>query len=358
MKRNRKILLGVAGLVVLAGMATVAGQRQIGELLVERTIDRSVAAAQDAKFDDGIHVFLCGTGSPLPDADRAGPCIGVLAGNDAFVFDSGSGSTRKLLRMGFPADRMRAVFLTHLHSDHIDGLGELLLQAWMAGGRNQPLPVYGPQGTEQVVAGFDQAYAIDKGFRVAHHGPQVARPDGFGGKAMILPVPLSSAPAWNEGGVSITVIKVNHAPVAPAFGYRIDYKGRSVSISGDTIYSQEFTDASRGVDVMFHEALNPKMVGQLGAALDRHGRKDAAKIMHDIPGYHASPEDAARSANGAQAKALVYYHLVPSIPPGFLEAAFIGDAPGIFGGDIRVGRDGLIVELPAGSTQTDYRQAF
>lgn len=358
MNRTRKILLGLAGLAILTGGVFALARKPIGEALVSRTIERSVAAAQDARFDDGIHVFLCGTGSPLPDPDRAGPCIGVLAGNDAFVFDSGSGSTRKLLRMGFPADRMRAVFLTHLHSDHIDGLGELLLQAWIAGGRNQPLPVYGPQGTEQVVAGFDQAYAIDKGFRVAHHGPQVARPDGFGGRAMILPVPLTSAPAWNANGVRITVIKVNHAPVAPAFGYRVDYKGRSVSISGDTVYSEEFTAASKGVDVMFHEALNARMIGELGNALEAHGRKDQAKIMRDIPGYHASPEDAARSAQGAQAKALVFYHLVPSLPAGYLDSAFAGEAPDIFDGNIRVGSDGLVVELPAGGTDTRYRQAF
>lgn len=354
----RKILWGVLALVVVAALVLWFARRPIGEMLVERTIEANVGGDPAAKLGDGLHVFMCGTGSPLPDADRAGPCIGVVAGKDAFVFDAGSGSVRKLMRMGFPADRMKAAFLTHLHSDHIDGLGELLLQAWIAGGRNAPLPVYGPQGTEQVVAGFSQAYAIDEGFRIAHHGPQVARSSGFGGAAQILPVPLASATAWEGDGVRITVIKVNHAPVAPAFGYRIDYKGRSISISGDTTYTQEFTGASKGVDVMFHEALNPQFVGEMGAAMERRGRKDAAKIMHDIPGYHASPEDAARSAQGAGAKVLVLYHLVPGPPLRYLNAAFLGDAPDKFDGPIKVGRDGMLVSLPANGEEIKFEQVL
>lgn len=358
MTGKRKAAWIVLTLVIAAGLIGWLGRKPIGERLVARVIESNVGADQAAKLGDGLHVFLCGTGSPMPDADRAGPCIGVLAGNDAFVFDSGSGSARKLLRMGFPAEKMKAVFLTHLHSDHIDGLSELLLQSWIAGARSTPLPVYGPQGTQQVIAGFGQAYAIDKGFRVAHHGAQVANPGGYGGAAMILPVPLSSATAWEANGVRITVIKVNHTPVAPAFGYRIDYKGRSVSVSGDTIYSQDFTAASKGVDVMFHEAINKAMVGQMGDTLDRRGRRGAAKIMRDIQGYHATPEDAARSAQAADAKALVLYHLVPGPPSSYFDAAFMGDAPDLFDGEISVARDGMIVSLPAGKTSTDYSQGL
>lgn len=358
MSRTRKVVLVLLGLAV--GFAAIGwfARGPIGEQLVARVIEANVGADPAAQLGDGLHVYMCGTGSPLPDADRAGPCIGVLAGNDAFVFDSGSGSVRKLLRMGFPADRMRAAFLTHLHSDHIDGLGELMLQAWIAGSRSTPLPVYGPQGTEKVLAGFAQAYGIDEGFRVAHHGTKVANPAGYGGAAMILPVPLTSAVAYEANGVRISVIKVNHAPVAPAFGYRIDYKGRSVSISGDTIYSQEFTGASKGVDVMLHEAMNKDMVAEMGAAMDRHGRTATARIMRDIQGYHATPADAARSAQGAGAKALVLYHLVPGPPSRYFDAAFLGDAPSQFGGEIKVGRDGLIVSLLAGSTDIRYRNAF
>ena len=112
------------------------------------------------QLGDGLHAYVCGSGSPMPDADRAGPCIAVLAGNQAFVFDAGSGAIRKLLRMGFPIDKLQAGFLTHLHSDHIDGLGELLLQAWVGGSRGAPLPVFGPAGTAQVLDGLQEGERV------------------------------------------------------------------------------------------------------------------------------------------------------------------------------------------------------
>jgi len=147
--------------------------------------------------------------------------------------------------------------------------------------------------------------------------------------------------------VKITVIRVDHSPISPAYGYRIDYKERSIAISGDTIYSRGFVAAAKGTDVMFHEALNPRMVRQLRAKLAERGRKDSARIIGDIPGYHASPADAARAAKVAGAKALILYHVVPSIPAGPMEGLFLGDAASRYDGILKVGSDGLLVSLPA-----------
>jgi ribonuclease Z len=327
-------------------------------MLASRVISENAGVDRADELEDGLHVYLCGTGSPLPDPDRAGPCLGVLAGNDAFIFDAGSGSVRKLLRMDFPADKLRAIFLTHLHSDHIDGLGEMLLQVWMAGGRSEPIPVYGPLGTEDVIAGLMQAYGPDKAMRIAHHGPQVALPGGFGAAAHILPAPLDVAPVWTAGRVRIAAIKVNHPPVVDAFGYRVDYRGRAVSISGDTTATPVFTGASRGVDVMLHEALSPWMVGELGKSFTAHGRSNPAQIMRDIPGYHSSPEDAAKAAQGAGARALVLYHLIPGPPNRYLDEAFLADAPRQFDGPITVGRDGDIISLPGASKQIRWRERW
>jgi ribonuclease Z len=360
MTRKRKIGLTFAGLLLIVGLVALASRTAIAEWLFARTVAQNVGVDQAAKLPDGIHVYVCGSGSPLPDADRAGPCLGVLAGNDAFIFDAGSGSIRKLGRMGFPMERLRAAFLTHLHSDHIDGMGELLLQAWIAGGRATPLPVIGPQGTDKLVAGLMQAYELDKGYRVAHHGPNVARPEGFGGSAQI--IALDGSPGKTEGlafqgkGLTIKVFTVKHDPVKPAYGYRIDYNGRSVVISGDTVYSDNLVAQAKGADLLFHEALNAQMVAQIRDALDANGRRDAAKIMADIPGYHASPVDAARAAKDAGVKALVYYHLVPAVPPGLMERAWLGRSHEVFTGDLRVSRDGMFVSLPAGSTAINFKQ--
>lgn len=349
-----------ATVVVIIGVLVLFGRDWLAERAFQRALDANVGIDQSAALPDGLHAYVCGSGSPMPDADRAGPCIAVLAGNQAFVFDAGSGAIRKLLRMGFPIDKLQAGFLTHLHSDHIDGLGELLLQAWVGGSRGAPLPVFGPAGTAQVLDGLMRAYEIDKGYRVAHHGPATARPSGFGGSAQVLALPdgTDSMTAYDRGGVRITVIRVDHKPVAPAFAYRIDYKGRSLAISGDTVFSPAFNTASKGVDVMFHEALNKDMVAALGAKLAERGRTDAAKIMADIPDYHASPADAARAAQAAGAKALVLYHLVPPVPVRLIERKFLGDAPDAFDGDLRLAHDGMMVSLPAGKKSIDYTNVF
>ena len=125
---KRKLAWTLAVIALAMGLTLHFGRTWIAQRLFDRALDQTVGVDQSAKLADGIHVYICGSGSPMPDAARAGPCIGVLAGQQAFVFDTGSGSIRKLGRMGFSMPKLQAAFLTHLHSDHIDGLGELLLQ--------------------------------------------------------------------------------------------------------------------------------------------------------------------------------------------------------------------------------------
>lgn len=357
---KRKLLLTAGVLILAATGIALFGRGWLAERAFQSALDKSVGVDQTAAFADGLHLYVCGSGSPMPDANRAGPCLAVLAGQQAFVFDAGSGSIRKLQRMGFPMPRLQAAFLTHLHSDHIDGLGELLLQAWVAGGRSAPLPVYGPAGTDKVIGGLRSAYEIDEGYRVAHHGPKVVHPGGFGGAAQIITLAdgADSQVIYDQGGVKITVIRVNHAPIAPAYGYRIDYKGRSIALSGDTIYSPSFTAAAKGADLMLHEALNKKMVAALGEKLGERGQAANAQIMKDIQNYHASPEDAARSAREAGVQALVLYHLVPAPPVRLIEPMFLGDAPKVFSGTLRLAEDGMLIHLPASSKALEFTSAF
>ena len=353
--------LGIALAIVLAVAALIAlfGRGWLAETAFTAALG-AVGKDPTRDYDDGLHLYVCGSGSPMPDTQRAGPCLAVLAGQQGFVFDAGSGSIRKLQRMGFPMPRLQAAFLTHLHSDHIDGLGELLLQAWVAGGRATPLPVYGPAGTDQLLAGLRSAYQIDQGFRIAHHGPSVVQPGGFGGTARLIALPDGEDRliVHDQGGVRITAIRVNHAPIAPAFGYRIDYRGRSIALSGDTVYSPSFTAAARGADLMLHEALNKRMIAALGQQLAARGQARNAQIMHDIQNYHASPEDAARSAREAGVRALVLYHLVPAPPARLIEPLFLGDAPRQYSGPLKLAQDGMLIHLPAGSTAVEFDSAM
>ena len=348
MGRKIAIALGVAVVAVL--LVYLLAQRQIGERLFDRAVEANAGVDRVAAWPDGLHAYVCGSGSPLPDAQRAGPCIAVIAGQRAFIFDAGSGAIRKLQPLAFPMDRLDAAFLTHLHSDHIDGLGELMLQAWIAGQRDTPLPIYGPEGTDRVVAGFAQAYAPDRGYRIAHHGPEVARPKGFGGEARIVDLAAedpAGTPVYQAEGVTIRALEVDHFPVDHALAYRIDYGGRAIVISGDTKRSAALIRFAEGADILFHEALNPRMVGKIGAALGARGNRAGAKIMADIPDYHTTPAEAAALAQEAGVEALVLYHLVPAPPAAIIGSAFLEDAAEEFDGRLELAEDGMLVSLPA-----------
>ena len=352
----KRALVVIFGLVLLGFIGFNVFKKQIATALYERAAQNIAGADPSADLPDGLHVYLCGSGSPMADATRAGPCLGVLAGDKVFVFDVGSGGARNLGAMGFPMARMDAIYLTHLHSDHIDGLGELLLQSWIGGNRAEPTPVRGPTGTAEVVNGFRAAYRLDSTYRVAHHGTEVARPGGFGGAAEEIVIPMGPGGelvVLEDGDLKITAIRVGHAPIEPAFGYRIDYKGRSVSISGDTIYHPGFVAASEGVDLMLHEALSKKMVQTVDDALGESGVWNGQIIFEDILDYHTDPEEAAQAAQEANVDHLVYYHIVPQLPLKMLELVFLGDSKKMFDGKITVGEDGMLFSLPAGSDKIE-----
>ena len=151
--------LVVLGIVIIVVAGAFTASRQIGMGLWNALAARSVRQNMIGELPDGLHVGLAGTGSPLPDSKRKGACTFVMAGKHLFIIDSGPGSTLNLELMRIPLDNIQAVLLTHLHSDHIGGLGELMLKAWTGGARTEPLKIIGPEGVDSVVQGFNQAYS-------------------------------------------------------------------------------------------------------------------------------------------------------------------------------------------------------
>jgi ribonuclease Z len=300
-----------------------------------------------------LSVLLCGTGSPLPDPRRAGPCALIGAGDRLYIVDTGIGAARNLLLWRLSLNKVAGIFITHLHSDHIGELGEMRLQTWVAG-RRERLKVYGPPGIERVVAGFNEAYAIDSGYRTAHHGADFLPPAAAG--LVAVPIDLGGAgtkSALDSDGLEVTAIRVNHGPVKPAYGYRFDFAGRSVTISGDTKADENLAHAARGSDVLVHEGLSPALTKVFEDAALAAGRPRPAKIFHDIPGYHTTPVEAARIANEAHAKLLVFTHLLPILPNAIAERAFLDGVSDVRPQGVVLGHDGLIVRLPGHSTRIE-----
>jgi ribonuclease Z len=343
--------IGSAAVVLaLTGLAAAyAFRAQLGMLLFERGVAQRMAVDNLAALDDGLHLGLCGTGSPMPNLDRAGPCNVVIAGKQMYVVDIGEGGGETLNVMGISPGKANGLLLTHFHSDHIDGLGPLMLFHWTRGSATSPLPVYGPSGVEKIVAGFNAAYATDNTYRIAHHGTEVVPPSGAGGIARPFEMTAQQTVVLERDGLTVTAFAVDHDPIKPSVGYRFDYKGRSLCISGDTKKSINLEAACKGVEILIHEALNAELLEKMETAAAANGEAGAAKILHDIRDYHTTPAQAAESAHNAGAGLLVLSHLVPPLPSRLLYPAFLGDAKSRFSGPIVIGEDGMLFSLPAGS---------
>ena len=355
----RKLAAIVAATAVLGLGLAYAFRAPLSLLAAERLAASHLAADPVKELPDGLHVALCGAGSPFSDPQRGGPCTLVIAGQRLFVFDAGNAAVRNLGRFGVAHGRIEAIFLTHFHSDHIDGLGELLLQRWVSTGNARPAPVYGPEGVQAIVDGLRTVYDADRGYRVAHHGEATLPSSGFGGVAHPFTLPAGGRTVLlKDDDLEIAGFAVDHAPVHPAVGYRIRYKGRTVVLSGDTRKSAAVAREAAGADLLVHEALATPMVNLLGRAAVQAGRPNVGKLMADIVDYHTTPEEAAEVARDAKVRYLLLNHIAPPLPLPGMEAAFLGRAGEIYPGPLRVGLDGDLVSLPAGSDAIRHSRRF
>jgi ribonuclease Z len=348
MGRYLLLLISGLGFILLLGGCSASS---MGSLIMEKAAEARVGQSMTSEMEDGLHVILCGAGGPMPDPKRSGPCVAVVAGDTLVTIDAGSGGSRNLTAMQFPIGKVSAQFLTHFHSDHIDGLGEMAMNRWVNTANTSPLPVYGPQGVENIVDGFNLSYGADAVYRNAHHTDMVAPLSGKGmvAQPFALPAEGELLTVFEKGGLKVSSFTVDHEPVHPAVGYRLDYKGRSVVISGDTAKSANLEQFSKGVDLLVHEALNREMVGIMEAAAKKNNVPVLEKIFFDITDYHASPVEVAEIARDAKVEHLLYYHIVPALVAPGMESLYLKGVSDVYDGPVTLGEDGTSVSLPASS---------
>jgi ribonuclease Z len=349
MRRLVRVVL-VVGVVAVAVVAVALRSPRVQDALVARIAGRVIARNMSWLLaPDAMRVLLCGTSSPIPSAYRAEACMAVFAGGRMWIVDTGPGSWRTLALRRIRGEAIGAVLYTHLHSDHIGELGEFNLQTWAAG-RPGPLRVYGPEGVAELVHGFAEAYAADTRFRTAHHGAEMLPPE----RAAMIPMPVvaegdATTRVLDEGGVVITAFAVAHDPVKPALGYRFEYGGRSVVISGDTAPTPNLVAHARGADVLVHEAQANGLVHVMEGAARAAGETRVAKILADIPTYHTDPADAAREAVEAGVRLLVLTHFTPPPDNVVLKRIFRRDVKDVPPNGLVLGEDGTLVVLPTRS---------
>lgn len=286
-----------------------------------------------------IEVIILGTGSPLPSATRCGAGQIVLSGGSAILIDCGWGAARRLLASGVPAGTIDTVFFTHMHSDHITDLPDLMIMRWTAGGATKPLTIYGPTGTREMVDGFRAGLGPDIRYRFAHHGEKLSR-EGI--ECVVHEVPATEAVSHiaTIGDMQIGSFEVDHRPVEPALGFKVEASGRSVVFSGDTKKCDALVQASKGADMLVSEALNLEMMQSRITMLRGAGDQRLSQILVEACEYHAPTLDVAEMARDAGVRELVLSHLIPPIPDdGPQVEAFVAGMSDIYGGPITVARD-------------------
>ncbi len=273
-----------------------------------------------------IKVTLLGTGSPSPVMERFGPSILVEAGEQKFLFDAGRGALQRLTQTNVKYREIQGVFFTHLHSDHVVGFPDLWLTGWLTGQRIAPLQVWGPKGTKKMMSNLEKAFEFDIKERISH---DTGSPAGV----VIKAEDIKEGVVFEKNGVKITAFEVDHAPVKPAFGYRIDYMGRSVVLSGDTRYSENLIRYSKGVDLLIHEVVSPEAIARM---------KFPADLAKTIIGYHTTPEQAAAIFSLVKPRMAIFSHI---ILPTATEQDIIPLTRKIYAGAVELGEDLMVIEV-------------
>tara|TARA_Y100000991_G_scaffold51720_1_gene37553 strand:+ start:55 stop:1107 length:1053 start_codon:yes stop_codon:yes gene_type:complete len=294
--------------------------------------------------EDTLKVVICGSRSPLPSPGRAESCVLVEAGDDIYIFDLGNGSVNNLTQYQLQWPNVKAVLITHMHSDHMADLPDAHLQSWIQG-RNSPLKVYGPEGINLVTKGFELAYSADYQYRNEHHGDDML-PMSIAGFSAIQIIDNQLIPN-DTPGLEILPFVVDHYPVNSAFGFKISYKGRMVVISGDTIHDGSVLNYSKDVDLLVHSAISIDIVERM-RGLAPIPQMD--KILFDIQDYHTSIEEAGEIARDANVKHLLIYHSIPTPRNTLMERVFFRPIEGIFN-NYTLSDDGTRVIMPVGNNE-------
>jgi ribonuclease Z len=272
-----------------------------------------------------LKVTLLGTGNPRPAIERFGPSILVEAGQEKLIFDCGRGATQRLYQLKVPFDDVTGLFLTHLHSDHTVGIPDLWLTGWILG-RKRALQVWGPKGTEQMMAHLEEAFSYDIHIRrdvdekLPANGVEVVSRD------------ISEGVVLEANRLKVTAFLVDHGLVKPALGYRVDYAGHSVVLSGDTRPSENLVRFAQGADVLIHEVIDTEAYKQVTSFTPEQQQKVIA--------HHTTAEQAGTIFTRVKPRLAVYSHIVPPNAP-----TLVAQTRKTYAGPLEVGEDLMSIEI-------------
>ncbi len=352
--KKRWIISGIV-LLVFVGI-TLISLPSIRDKMFEQVLIKLAHQNKAERWKkDVLYVVTVGTGSPAADIGRTQPCTAIIAGGDLFLFDAGDGNAVAAQLQGLPISNLKAIFLTHLHSDHMGGIGSVA-STTVIYGRQNDLKVFGPRGTSEVIDGFNKAFSADVRIR------QIVG-DAEGSLSNALPIASeihinddSRAKVLvyeNAGGLKVYAFNVDHRPVVPAYGYRIEYGGRTVVISGDTTKSNNLTVHAQESDILVCEAYSSYMMDKVFDAAKKYPQDPEMGIFKDhvakVTGYHMSTRQAVTTAAEAKTKHLILTH-TKGLDAGFVrrliaKPLYLKGIEDIYKGPVDIAENGSIFPL-------------
>jgi ribonuclease Z len=341
MKRNMITMLAVCLM-----MHGAVGCSKMLDGAIQREAKNSV---DDSYFeDDKLHIILGGTGTPIPDPNRMPACIAIIVNGRIMLVDTGYGAMSTLQSMKLPLDLISEVFITHFHSDHIAGLGQVINRSWIFG-RKGPIDIHGPEGIQQVVDGFERVYALDAEYRTEHHGKNMQLENRrVAVNTIEFGNPEQAVTILKEDGLVVSSFLVEHSPVNPAVGYRFDYKGKTLVISGDTVRNGNVERYCKDANILIHEVMNKELNGRVASlfqAMDDERSQRGGEMLEDTLDYHTDTSELGKLAQRAGVKKLVLTHLVPPPRNFFIKRTFKKGVGEFYKGELIVGEDRMHLEL-------------
>ena len=282
-----------------------------------------------------LKATLLGTGAPVPSIERFGPSILVGAGGQKLLFDAGRGASQRLWQLKIALGKIDALFLTHLHSDHIVGIPDLWLTGWIPaayGRRERPFQVYGPSGTKSMMDYMVRAFSWD----IQTRSKEMNKADSG---VMVIATDIREGNTWEKNGIRVTPFTVRHAEfIDSALGYRIDYGGYSLVLSGDTRYSENLIRYAKGTDLLIHEV-----------AAAKEQSEQNPPLINQILGFHTLPEEAGKVFEQVRPRLALYSHIVllsgdPALAPP-TTSDIMTRTRKTYQGPLQVGADLLSIEI-------------
>ena len=402
------LILAVLGTVVVGIAAHRSIIDAVIKRVAIRTLKKRYEAAKILE-DPGMHVILAGTGGPPILKGRSHPCTAIIANGEFLIFDAGPASVRQLSFLGYPTSEIHRVFLTHMHSDHMGGIAAMINSTWIEGRKNV-IQIFGPDdsnklthslypptsaeytsgaddttdgkpdrrridelteadfaipdtayipGVSSMVEGISKEYTPDIIIRASNKQiPNTNYAHALAKANPILNMITANDPehrGWGElmpvytsdnGKLKVFAFLVDHYPCFPSYGYRVEYAGRSVVISGDTEKCTYVAKCAKGADILIHEALNKESTALICGIMEEHfSDSETAAHLMGASAHHIDVLDVARIASEADVEKLVLTHLTIPAPFRFIEKRLTEGMDEIYDGEIIAGRDGLDIYL-------------